>query len=86
MHFFGYDIMGPPWLRYHVAWTRAGTLVRSVDITIAGPSMVHDFAITERNIVFFDLPVVYDFALLGTAAVPRRVEARVRRASRRHAS
>ena len=71
MHFFGYDIMGPPWLRYHVV-DASGALVRSVDITIAGPSMVHDFAITERNVVFFDLPVVYDFAPARPAAVPRR--------------
>ena len=69
MHFFGYDVMGPPYLRYHVA-DASGALVRSVDITIPGPSMVHDFAITERNIVFFDLPVVYDFALLGQQPFP----------------
>jgi carotenoid cleavage dioxygenase len=69
LHFFGYDVMGPPWLRYHVL-DASGTLVRSVDITIAGPSMVHDFAITERNVVFFDLPVVYDFGLLGQQPFP----------------
>ena len=30
--------------------------------------MVHDFAITERHVVFFDLPVVFDFDLVGQAA------------------
>jgi carotenoid cleavage dioxygenase len=69
MHFFGYDIMGPPWLRYHVV-DRHGTLVRSEDIDIHGPAMVHDFAITERNVVFFDLPVVFDLALVGKQPFP----------------
>jgi carotenoid cleavage oxygenase len=69
MHFFGYDITGPPWLRYHVA-DRNGTLVRSEDIDIKGPAMVHDFAITERNVVFFDLPVVFDLALVGRQPFP----------------
>ena len=65
MVFFGYDVMGPPWLRYHVV-DAAGQLVRSEDIAIAGPAMVHDFAITEHHVVFFDLPVVFDMALVGT--------------------
>ena len=62
--FFGYDVMGPPWLRYHVV-DATGALVRSEDIEIGGPVMVHDFAITERHVVFFDLPVVFDFELVG---------------------
>jgi len=69
MHFFGYDITGPPWLRYHVV-DAAGNLTRSEDIDIQGPAMVHDFAITERNVVFFDLPVVFDLALVGTQPFP----------------
>jgi carotenoid cleavage dioxygenase len=69
MHFFGYDIMGPPWLRYHVA-NADGELVRSEDIDIQGPAMVHDFAITERNVVFLDLPVVFDLDLLDKRPFP----------------
>lgn len=69
MLFFGYDPFGPPWLRYHVA-DAAGELVRSEDIDIRGPSMVHDFAITENHIVFFDLPVVFDFDLVGKRPFP----------------
>ena len=55
MLFFGYDPFGPPWLRYHVV-NADGELVRSEDIDIKGPSMVHDFAITERNVVFLTCP------------------------------
>jgi carotenoid cleavage oxygenase len=64
LHFFGYDVMGPPWLRYHVL-DRDGNLVRSEDIDVAGPVMIHDFAITEHHVVFFDLPVVFDLELVG---------------------
>jgi len=69
MLFFGYDPFGPPWLRYHVV-NANGELVRSEDIDIKGPSMVHDFAITERNVVFLDLPVVFDFDLVGKRPFP----------------
>jgi carotenoid cleavage dioxygenase len=69
MLFFGYDPFGPPWLRYHVV-DASGELVRSEDIDIRGPSMVHDFAITERHVVFFDLPVVFDFDLVGKRPFP----------------
>jgi carotenoid cleavage oxygenase len=69
MVFFGYDAFGPPWLRYHVV-NADGELVRSEDIDIKGPSMVHDFAITERNVVFLDLPVVFDFDLVGKRPFP----------------
>lgn len=56
--FFGYGAR-PPYLRYHVA-DAGGRLVRSEDIELPGPVMVHDFAVTERNVVFFDLPAVFD--------------------------
>jgi carotenoid cleavage dioxygenase len=69
MYFFGYDISGPPWLRYHVA-DASGHLVRTEPITIGGPAMVHDFALTEHHVVWFDLPVVYDFDLLGRRPFP----------------
>jgi carotenoid cleavage dioxygenase len=69
MLFFGYNVMGPPWLRFHVV-DRDGTLVRSEDIDIKGPAMVHDFAITERHVVFFDLPVVFDLELVGKRPFP----------------
>jgi carotenoid cleavage oxygenase len=69
MLFFGYDLFGPPWLRYHVA-SAAGELVRSEDIDIRGSSMIHDFAITEHHVVFLDLPVVYDFDLVGKRPFP----------------
>lgn len=69
MLFFGYDIFGPPHLRFHVADAQ-GNLTRSEDIPIAGPAMVHDFAITENHVVFFDLPVVFDMDLVAKGLFP----------------
>lgn len=71
MHFFGYDIFGPPWLRYHLV-DSSGALVRTEPIDIAGPAMVHDFAITERHVVWLDLPVVFDLDLLEKQPFPAR--------------
>ena len=69
MLFFGYDIMGPPWLRYHVV-DASGNWCPARTSTSAGRSMVHDFAITEHHVVFLDLPVVFDLDLLGQRPFP----------------
>ena len=69
--FFGLDILGPPYLRFHVV-DASGTLVRSTDIIVPGASMMHDFAITENHVVFLDLPVVYDLALVGKRPFPAK--------------
>jgi carotenoid cleavage dioxygenase len=58
MHFFGYGFV-PPFLTYHVA-DADGTLVHSTEVPVPGPTMIHDFAITETDAVFWDLPVVFD--------------------------
>jgi carotenoid cleavage dioxygenase-like enzyme len=69
MCFFGYDVLGPPFLRYHVA-DASGAIVHDADIEIPAPSMMHDFAVTETRSIFLDLPVVFDLALLGTRPFP----------------
>jgi carotenoid cleavage dioxygenase len=56
--FFGYGFV-PPYLTYHVA-SPDGTLVSSTEVPVKGPTMIHDFAITEREAVFWELPVVFD--------------------------
>jgi len=58
MHFFGYGFTSP-YLTYHCA-NAAGELVQSEVIEVPGPTMMHDFAITERHVIFMDLPVVFD--------------------------
>ncbi|MCX6462457.1 MAG: carotenoid oxygenase family protein [Pseudonocardiales bacterium] len=59
LHFFGYGFV-PPFLTYH-RLSAAGELVTSAEIAVPGPTMVHDFAITDRHAVFLDLPMVFSF-------------------------
>jgi carotenoid cleavage dioxygenase len=66
--FFGYSPF-PPYLRYHVA-DAAGTLLRSEVLDLPRSSMMHDFAITARYAVFYDLPVRFDAELLGKGTMP----------------
>ncbi|MEY9936644.1 carotenoid oxygenase family protein [Streptacidiphilus sp. MAP5-3] len=70
LHFFGYGAL-PPHLTYHRA-TVDGTLVESREIPVGGPTMMHDFAITENHVVWLDLPVVFDHSRLGRGGMPYR--------------
>lgn len=70
LHFFGYAYL-PPYLVYHRA-DPGGRLVHSEVIQVAGPTMIHDFAITERHVVFMDLPVVFDLGLAMAGGMPYR--------------
>lgn len=58
MLFFGYDFR-PPYLTFYQA-NAAGELIRSEPITLPASVMMHDFAVTNNYIIFFDLPVVFD--------------------------
>ena len=58
MHSFGYGFV-PPYLTYHVT-DATGALIHSEVIDIPESVMMHDFAITERDVVFWDLPVIFD--------------------------
>jgi carotenoid cleavage dioxygenase len=70
MHFFAYGYM-PPFLTYHRA-DAAGRLVQSEQIEVPGPTMIHDFAITERHVLFMDLPVIFDLELALAGKLPYR--------------
>jgi carotenoid cleavage dioxygenase len=67
-HFFGYRFI-QPFLTYHVL-DRSGALVKSEVIDVPGPTMIHDFAITEHHVVFMDLPIVFDFELAVQGRFP----------------
>ncbi|MET9292188.1 carotenoid oxygenase family protein [Streptomyces sp. NPDC003077] len=64
LHFFGYGGLTPPHLTYHRA-DAAGELVISRPIDVPGHTMMHDFHLTARHVVFMDLPVVFDRDLPG---------------------
>lgn len=59
MLFFGYNFL-PPYLTFYEA-NAAGELVRSEEITLPASVMMHDFAITENFVIFYDLPILFDF-------------------------
>ncbi|WP_163508584.1 carotenoid oxygenase family protein [Fodinicola acaciae] len=63
LHFFGYGAT-PPFLTYH-RLSADGELVHSAEIEVPGPTMMHDFGITENHVLWLDLPIVFDFAMLG---------------------
>jgi carotenoid cleavage dioxygenase len=63
LHFFGYSPF-PPYLTYH-RLSAAGELVVSRPVDVAGPTMMHDFAITEHHVVWLDLPMVFSAERLG---------------------
>ncbi|CAN5840895.1 carotenoid oxygenase family protein [soil metagenome] len=58
LHSFGYGFVAP-FLTYHVI-EPDGTLVHSEVVELPRSTMIHDFAITDRDVVFWDLPVVFD--------------------------
>jgi len=70
LHFFGYGFM-PPYLVYHVL-DASGRLVKSEEITVGGPTMIHDFAITDRHVTFLDLPVCFDLEKAMQGTMPYR--------------
>jgi carotenoid cleavage dioxygenase-like enzyme len=63
LHFFGYGIR-PPFLTYH-RLSAEGELVASAEIAVPGPTMMHDFAITDRHAVFLDLPMTFQLERLA---------------------
>ncbi len=70
MHFFGYGFF-EPYLTYHRV-SADGQLVQSEVIDVPGPTMIHDFAITDRHVVFMDLPIVFDLELAMQGTMPYR--------------
>lgn len=48
-----------------------GRALRSVDITVSGSPMMHDFSLTENHVVIYDLPVTFDPALAAEMTMPK---------------
>jgi len=70
LHFFGYGFF-EPYLTYHRANAK-GELVESKVIDVPGPTMIHDFSITETHVLFMDLPVIFDLDLAMKGGMPYR--------------
>ncbi|MEV6769006.1 carotenoid oxygenase family protein [Nocardia sp. NPDC051030] len=48
-----------------------GRARRAIDIEVGGNPMMHDFSLTEKYVVFYDLPVTFDTRRFAAMAVPR---------------
>jgi carotenoid cleavage dioxygenase-like enzyme len=70
LHAYGMS-MNPPGLTYHRI-AADGTLVESRPIDVPGVTMMHDIALTDRHVIFLDLPVVFDMALAKVGTMPFR--------------
>src|SRR5690606_4568169 len=60
LHFFGYWFV-PPYSTYYVA-DETGRVISAEPIEVAKPTMIHSFAITDREAAFWEGPVVFDLA------------------------
>ena len=67
---FGYSAM-EPYLRY-LRVSAEGKLVQTENITVGGPTMMHDFNVTRNHVVFMDLPAVFDMKLAMSGQLPIR--------------
>ena len=67
---FGYSAF-EPYLRY-LRVSPEGKLVQTEEITVGGPTMMHDFNITQNYVIFMDLPAVFDMKLAMSGDMPIR--------------
>ncbi len=67
---FGYSALAP-YLRY-LRVSADGKLVQTEEITVGGPTMMHDFNITENNVIFMDLPACFDLNAAMSGEMPIR--------------
>ena len=67
---FGYSAM-EPYLRY-LRVSAEGELVQVENITVGGPTMMHDFNVTRNHVIFMDLPAVFNMQLAMSGEMPIR--------------
>lgn len=57
LHFYTYALDAPHLFYYRA--DAAGRIVQAAPIDVGRATAMHDFAITERHVLFFDLPLLY---------------------------
>ena len=62
-------------VQYSVIDTQ-GRARRTVDIKVSGSPMMHDFSLTDKYVVIYDLPVTFDPMQVMPANVPRWLSCR----------
>jgi carotenoid cleavage dioxygenase-like enzyme len=73
LHFFGYGNLFEPHVTYHRADAN-GDLVINRPLEVEALTMMHDFAMTAKHVIFMDLPIVFnlDVASSGERDMPYR--------------
>lgn len=70
LHAVSYCLLNGNTVQYSVIGAD-GRARRTVDIEVTGSPMMHDFSLTERHVVFYDLPVTFDARRAAAVGVPR---------------
>jgi len=70
LHAVSYSLARGRTVQYSVIDTR-GRARRTVDIEVTGSPMMHDFSLTDKYVVIYDLPVTLDPVQLMPTSVPR---------------
>jgi carotenoid cleavage dioxygenase len=69
LHAVSYSFTRGNRVQYSVLDTH-GHARRTVDIEVTGSPMMHDFSLTEKHVVFYDLPVTFDADQATAGSVP----------------
>ncbi|KAA1249010.1 carotenoid oxygenase [Mycobacterium simiae] len=70
LHAVSYAFTRGRTVQYSVIDTR-GRARRTVDIEVSGSPMMHDFSLTDKYVVIYDLPVTFDTSQVLPPRVPR---------------
>jgi len=70
LHAISYSFARGRTVQYSVIDT-GGRARRTVDIEVSGSPMMHDFSLTDKYVVIYDLPVTFDPVQVMPASVPR---------------
>ncbi|OBK23161.1 carotenoid oxygenase family protein, partial [Mycobacterium asiaticum] len=77
LHALSYAFTRGRTVQYSVIDTQ-GRARRTVDIEVSGSPMMHDFSLTDKYVIIYDLPVTFDALQIMPVAVPRRLSAAAR--------
>jgi carotenoid cleavage oxygenase len=70
LHAVSYSFARGRTVQYSVIDTQ-GRARRTVDVEVSGSPMMHDFSLTEKYVVIYDLPVTFDPVQVVPTSVPR---------------
>ncbi len=69
LHFYRYSFFNTPYLHYYVADSN-NKIIRELPIEIPQPTMIHDMAISENYIIFFNCPLVFSMTNARNNNIP----------------